>query len=268
MKQPNLVSRIAWRLQGYKQWLQMDNSVIGRCVELSGDRIALDGMHFSVRNPLIHTAHKSTILFGIYEVPEREFVQRHVHPTDSVVELGGSIGVVSCTINRILDVPTRHVVVEANPTLIPTLELNRRLNDAQFEVVHALVGYGSTFGSFTSTGHFLTGSVSAEHGDRVCVRSTDLGTLIAQLGNSPVVLVSDIEGSEVELVENELTTIQEQVSTIIMETHPGEIGADRTRAMLRRLAEAGLQEVERNGDVVVLNNVHMRTTPRSSPLQS
>lgn len=49
-----------------------------------------------------------------YELPGRVLAKRYLSPMATVLELGGCIGVVSCVINRVLQQPRRHVVVEGN----------------------------------------------------------------------------------------------------------------------------------------------------------
>ena len=54
----------------------------------------------------------------------------------AIVEFGGGIGVISCLANRRIGQRDRHIVVEANPHLIPLLEKNRSLNRCAFTVVN------------------------------------------------------------------------------------------------------------------------------------
>jgi len=49
---------------------------VGRLVELSGNRIRIGDMKFSVNSPGIDTAHKSTLFFGLHELDERALVER------------------------------------------------------------------------------------------------------------------------------------------------------------------------------------------------
>src|SRR5580698_4591709 len=76
-----------------------------------------------------------------YEAAERQAVARYLRRDIPVVELGGSMGVVACVTNRLLKDPAAHVVVEANPLVIPQLELNRALNRCQFEIVNRAIAY-------------------------------------------------------------------------------------------------------------------------------
>jgi len=86
-------------------------------------------------------------------------IQKNLPDDEPVIELGASIGVVSCTVNRRLAAPAQHVVVEANPELIPTLKKNRDMNRCQFAIVEAAIGYGNDSIPFFSNGMSLAGSI-------------------------------------------------------------------------------------------------------------
>ena len=96
---------IASRWRWYKQSFQMNNWLIGRLIELTGNKITVDGVTLSVDNPQIMTMHKSSIYFGIYEIAERDLARRHIDPSLPLVEIGASIGGVSCITNKLLSDP-------------------------------------------------------------------------------------------------------------------------------------------------------------------
>jgi FkbM family methyltransferase len=249
----SLIARAIGRLAWYVRRLKMDNHLIGRWIEFLGNRVKIDGLTFNVDNPLIRREHKSTIYFGIYEEPERRFVRRFLRAESTVIELGGSIGVVSCMINQKLAEPRRHVVVEANPMLVPTLHRNRELNKCEFRVVNAAIAYGVTEVAFSSRGHFLMGSLaSCDDPDAQRVPACTLQQLLGDLAETDMVLVSDIEGAEIALVEHDGDLIASRFGMIIMETHPGVVGEAVNGAMLGSLANRGFSLAARDRDVVVL----------------
>jgi len=90
--------------------IRINNRTVGRLVELSGNRIRIGGLKFSVDSPGIDTAHKSTLFFGLHEIDERALVERWLPKSLPVVEFGGGLGVVSCMANRLLERPVRSVV--------------------------------------------------------------------------------------------------------------------------------------------------------------
>src|SRR5579859_6129189 len=96
MFREKLQRRLGW----YKVRLQINNPIVGRAIELTGNRVRMDGNTYSVDCPYISTGHKSTIAFGLHEIEERMLVKKWLPRDTPVLELGGGLGVVSCLINR------------------------------------------------------------------------------------------------------------------------------------------------------------------------
>lgn len=241
LAEKGLASIIADRLRWYKQSFQMDNWIIGKLIELTGNRIKLDGVTLSVDNPLVSTRHKSTLYFGIYEVGERELARRNIDRSLPIVEIGGSIGGVACTTNRLLTNPSNYVVVECNPIVLPTLQLNRDINHCQFHVEPCALAYGSETVSFSiAEDHFMMGRLQGE-GKEVNVPTITLGKIIKKYGFDKINLISDSEGGEVEMVENESDVLQRHVKVIILETHEKERGHAAIARTLSSLAAIGFE---------------------------
>ena len=76
---------------------------------------------------------------GVYELPERILISRHLPKDSRILELGGCLGIVSCILNEKISDPTQHVVIESNPLMIPYLELNRDSNGCAFSIVSGVV---------------------------------------------------------------------------------------------------------------------------------
>jgi FkbM family methyltransferase len=238
---------LAWKVKQFK----MDNRVVGFFVQLLGNQVNIDGIKVNVDNPLISVAQKSTLFWGIYEKEEREFIKKYIKPDDSVLELGGSIGVVSCIINKRLSDGSRHTVVEANPLLVPLLKSNRELNGCKFDVVNSAISYTGQQVFFSTNGHFLMGAVADEHSSSTL---TVPACSLADVWKSTIdnaVLVCDIEGMEIEVVANESDFLRKRFSKIIMETHPDSVGIDKTKDMITSLKEIGFEQIESQVSVLV-----------------
>jgi hypothetical protein len=106
----------------------------GRFVRPPADVARLDGCVFALDDPAVNEELRYLLLSGKHEGPERRLARRYVDPALPVVELGAAMGVVSCIINRRLADPARHVVVEANPGMIPLLTRNRDRNGCRFRI--------------------------------------------------------------------------------------------------------------------------------------
>lgn len=112
-----------------KTWLA------GCLFNLMGKKSAvLDGVEVVVPLDLADTRLRGQFLIGSYERQERRFLKKYLNPDASVLELGGCLGVVSCIANQMLRRPERHVVLEANPKLIPHIERNKEHTHSAFSV--------------------------------------------------------------------------------------------------------------------------------------
>jgi hypothetical protein len=117
-REKGLASVIALYPRRFYRWAQSHDYLWGRLVELRGNEISVEGLTFSVNSIAISRKRKASFVFDRYEKPERLAIKQFLDPSLPVVEFGGSIGVVACLINRRLNQPAKHVVVEANPDLL------------------------------------------------------------------------------------------------------------------------------------------------------
>jgi FkbM family methyltransferase len=217
------------------------NPFLGLLFLLFRRRFNLNGMAFRV--PIKHQSWSSlaTYWFNDYELPERTFGAKFIRPTDRVCELGGCLGIVSMTINSRLDVSSSHLVIEANPALIPFLESNRLTNGGHFQILNRAIGDGSALNLDTQSG-VLTSMVSLEHGAKtVTVPGSTVDSLFEEYGPFDA-LVMDIEGAEEKVFLGEGQSWM-SVRVIIVEMHPAIIGQGAYLQAQSKLTEAGFKLV-------------------------
>jgi FkbM family methyltransferase len=226
-------------------WLTLQVKTKGRRreVRLNGCTFSLDGLDSIPRVELITNK---------YEEAERRAVARYLRRELAVVELGGSMGVVACVTNRLLNNPAAHVVVEANPLVIPQLELNRTLNRCEFEIVNRAIAYEVDSVTFRPSSN-VCGSSITKPGDQppVTVATAQLGNLVRERGFGRFNLICDIEGLEYDLVCHD-SEVLKNADTIILETHARFIGDDKCALMMNKLKGLGFTIVKEIGFVVVL----------------
>jgi FkbM family methyltransferase len=249
---------IAGRWRWYKQAFQMDNWVVGKLVELFGNKITIQGITLSVDNPLITPRYKSSLYFGIYEIPERDLVCRYIDRSLPTIEIGGSIGGVACITNRLLKNPRNHVVVEGSPLNIPTLTTNRDLNNCQFSIEPVAIAYDSENVMF-SVANFMWGRIDPSGTKQVSVPATTLRKLLEKYGFNTINLVSDCEGAEIEMVANEPDIFRTRVKCLVLETHEPERGREPTERTMAALEALGfdIQERDEKKDVFAMINRHL-----------
>jgi FkbM family methyltransferase len=250
---------IASRWRWYKTSFQMDNWVIGRLIELTGNKIKLDGIKLYVDNPLVNTRLKSTLYFGIYEIEERALIKRYVDSTLPTVEIGASIGGVACITNRMLCDPAAHVVVECNPLVLPTLKKNKGVNGCAFSIEPYALAYGGDTISFSiAMDHFMKGRLDGDGGHKVTVSTITLRHIIDKYGFKVINLISDSEGGEVEMVENEADLLRKHVKYLILEIHEAERGREAIERTLCTLGDLGFEIQERQSVTVAMMNRHLQ----------
>jgi hypothetical protein len=70
----------------------------------------------------------------LHEVYEQYLMYKWIKPNDIVLELGGIYGIVSCTINSMLNNKKNHVVVEPDVNVINALEKNKKNFGSDFYI--------------------------------------------------------------------------------------------------------------------------------------
>jgi FkbM family methyltransferase len=253
--------RTAYRLLREKGALAFSAAVLTRAklqldILLRGRNkvVSLDGCQFPLRG-LPDTSMKLELLTGGYEQPERNAARQYIRPEWPVVELGGCFGVVACITNKRLQDPQAHVVLEANPLVIPYLTSNRESNHCSFKIVNRALAYDADSVTFSPGLDFWGNSVHHMDGRiPVTVRATQLSEILREEKFERFALICDIEGQEYELVMREADALR-NAELIIMEVHPHVIGEEKTQALISKLGAMGFRTIESSAQVIVLNRV-------------
>ncbi len=220
-----------------------------------GNRFSVHGTEV-VLPPEAGTELRYQIMRGRYENDEANEVRRHVPRGAHVIELGGSLGVISKIIRETIGPEPHHIVVEANPQLIPICTANASpTSGGRTQVVHAAVAYGTDMVAF-QFGHNANVGRVADEGESgvVRVKTTSLSALADMLpADAPFFLVCDIEGAELSMFENERAVFARMLGAI-MEIHPDFFArSGKTRDdFLSLAARSGLTVAEDLGQVLVL----------------
>ena len=251
----SVAARLKRRYAWYKSMLQVNNVHVGRLVERLGDTVRMDGMRFSVDCPLVSTPHKSTLAFGLHEIEERALIRKWLRPDHPVVEFGGGLGVVSCLINSRLTRPDDHVVVEANPIMVPVLERNRDMNGCGFSVLNRALAYDADTVTLNIDSEFVGSSAKgAATGRTVDVKTVRLSDILQSRHWADVTVVADIEGLEKELIENEILSSQD-IGAVMFEMHPKHLGRDGVEALIGKMKSAGFETREEIGDSIYMHRI-------------
>lgn len=239
-------------------WFQ-DRWIFGRLIELRGNMVRLEGCKFSLNSPYLQTEIKSRFVLGRYERRERKMIRRYLDPRVPVIELGGSIGVVACVTNKRLKDPKKHVVVEANPNLIPLLTTNRDLNGCSFTILNKAYAPSQKEATFYIDTKFVTGGMQRVTGESITVPTVSLAEIFAQHDFQYANLICDIEGGEVELTTHEKELISKKISHIVVEVHYSNVAAGAIECFRQELESVGFRKVRTGtySTVWVFENTHL-----------
>jgi FkbM family methyltransferase len=241
-------------------WRHGDPLELGKFVGRPSAFARLDGCRFNLDVPGLSDDLKGQLLSGVHEQPERTLIKKYIDPGLPLVEFGGAIGVVSCVANRLLRRPACHVVVEANPMLVPVLLGNRERNGCRFSVVNRAVAYGPSPIRFHVNENILASSVQSSTEHTLDVPTITLREILELHGFQRCTLVCDIEGAEVELVRHEARTLAGHVEMLIVEVHHRLIGTEQSARTLQTLREIGFREVDRTWESIAMRNTHAAGT--------
>lgn len=200
-----------------------------------------DGMVFEIPHGMTNRPMRGRLFMDTYELPERSLVKRHLPRDATVLELGGCLGIVSCTANRMLDRPERHVVVEANPHVLPIIEANRARNRARFSICGAAV-VDVPVVYYTSAADLTSGYISPEP-PGLPIPGRTITQLEQESGLQFDSVIIDIEGGEQAIIEQNAAFFR-RLRCAIIEFTPTAIGERACDALRSRLTEYGLRHVE------------------------
>jgi FkbM family methyltransferase len=183
-------------------------------------RVRRDGVLLDLSHPVLTESSRASIFFGMYEGSERRAVKRFVRGDLPCVELGASIGVLTCLLAKR---SPRVVAAEPDACLLAVAQCNLDLNRlTHVTLVHAAIAYGANGGgvAFARGDETTTGRrvAKTDRGATIVPRLT-LGDLVRRFALDRFCLACDIEGAEAEMLDSEDPDILRRCDTAIFELH-------------------------------------------------
>ncbi|WP_189570752.1 FkbM family methyltransferase [Parvularcula lutaonensis] len=213
----------------------------GSVVEVDGFRIRID--------PRMAKANIRKLMAGKHVLQERKILDLILEPGDRMVELGGGIGMVAIAASRAIG--SENVTsFEANPALEEVIRENYRLNNVSPTLRMCMVGPEASSRTFYVAKKFSRSSVYDPDGEDTTAVDVPVVPFNDELmAIKPNVLVIDIQGAEVELIDYADFT---GVEKLAIEFHPSMTGVRPILSMRRKLAEQhGFEETHRFGNSFV-----------------
>jgi FkbM family methyltransferase len=190
---------------------------------------------------------------GTYEIEEAEAARDLFLANDTVLELGAGIGFMSSYLRKYTGVG-RIVAYEADARLIPCIERTHTLNDVtSIEVHNAVVTHSDGSGAlpFYIRDEFWASSLSPNQKGVVNTTSVPTKNWAEVLADiRPTALVMDIEGGEVDLLENcDLGSIDRAV----IELHPSRGGIIGMAKVYTAIVNQGFTLIRESADRSVIS---------------
>lgn len=239
---------------------------------LKSARYTLAGMYFTyfkkvfVQNGIkIHVPLELTdfkfrgrFVLGTYEKEEATYLSQFLRPNDTVLELGSCLGYVSCLTNDLLADKSKHVVLEANPRLIPSIEKNKEANKAGFHIEQKIIS-NTKKNTFYIHDLIVGGSLKRKTAYEVEVEGVTVAELEKKYKLRFNTLVMDIEGGELELLRNQQAAIS-KFDRIFMEIHPfaNILTEEEAKECEQILASLGFGLVLRDGNFLIWQKAHTK----------
>ena len=218
--------------------------------------VQLDGVIIPLRNSPYSFGIKRYLNSGNYEVPERTFVKKYLNEGDQVLEMGGSIGVLTAIISKIIGSTGRVVSIEADKKLVDYskswLESPSRIDIFNGYALPIYENKLNLKGIFSEGNGSLGGTVTFT--DKSETKSGDIFFDIATLSSlfnfKPNILIVDIEGSESVLLSIS-PQFPKYIDLIIIEFHPSIYGNKIMDKMIEVIKGSNFIFLEKNLDVYV-----------------
>lgn len=208
--------------------------------------VIMDGAEVPIRNMPFSFGVKRILSKDDYEVSERKLMNEILLEGDIVLELGGSIGILATIVQKKVGKSGFIVSVEASKTLSDhsrkRLEPNgnvKILTGIGFPVWQVPDSFKTV--SFLDDGNSLGGMVdfskttnSSEYRHKIY----DISTIVDEYKVEPVVLLIDIEGSEIVFLEKSVS-VPGYIRNIVIELHPGLYGSLKEKEIVNAICSFG-----------------------------
>ena len=195
----------------------------------------IDGVRLNTAPDQLPHLVRNLIFKNTYEDAERELLQRGLRPGDTVLEIGGGIGLIGLLAAKMV-APGKVVSYEANAALEPILRANYALNPVAPELrMKAVTADGNPVTFHVSDNVVSSSLVDRDMATReVSVASDALDDVLREL--VPNVLVMDVEGAEIDLLKAaDLSGLR----ALVVELHPHIVGEEACAALVETLKANG-----------------------------
>lgn len=214
------------------------------------NHVILDGVKIPVRGTALNFGTKRWIANGLYECDERNLIESVVKPGMTVVEMGGSIGILARILAHKVGPNGRVISIEASSDLAHKArtwcDVPSNLSVIQGFAFPLNSAEQVSVSGFETDGSELDGRAMWAINGNAALHNWDLSRIHREHHAVPEVLVVDIEGGEGVLI-SQSANFPETLRCIVLEFHPQRYGIEGTEGIIERLRSEGFTETARSG---------------------
>jgi FkbM family methyltransferase len=157
---------------------------------------------------------------GTYEKDEIYILNKLDIKDCTVLEVGGCLGVLSTIINKKLNNPQNHVVIDANPELIDTITYNKLHNNCKFKIDNCIISKNGSHTMFTCYDKAVAGSAHRRDNWEKNPRKYEIkNKTLDDYDQKFDVMVIDIEGGELQFLYENCEYIKKNIKYVMLEIH-------------------------------------------------
>lgn len=211
----------------------------------------IDGVTFAIRHTPYSYGTKKALKSGNYEVSERRLLRNFIKEGDIVFEMGGSIGVLTAILGKMVGDDGMVISIEASETIsgysqkwlpqkgnikvltgfaFPVFSVKHKVNIMSFDEEAGSLGGKLSF-TLQDCGDVMENKVN---------HIFDIHRIIELYGVYPSALVVDVEGSERIIALNK-PDFPSSVKTILMEMHTFLYGEETRDRIIKRIRNEGFK---------------------------
>lgn len=195
---------------------------------------------------------RASLFWGFHEAQEIRYVSTHLPLDLPVIELGTSLGAVSAHIARHLNGGRRMVCVEANSRILSLARetILRNAPGTDVVLIPAAIDYKGETVPFAVSDDLISSHVAPGAEELSRVPAITLLSILEQFDVREYSLVCDIEGAEVQILENDLEALA-RCRMMVIELHATpRLSIDQ---MARVISAAGFERRAQHGAVFVFS---------------
>ncbi|RLM39382.1 FkbM family methyltransferase [Haloarcula sp. Atlit-120R] len=229
----------------------------GHAVEKFLNPVDYNGVKINTNCGAVQTKNKARF-FPYYfrnehSIREKNLIDAYLPENYPIIEFGAGIGYISAYIDSKVRDDERQIAVEPNPENVNCNKMTKQLNQSDYILLEGAYSANDDDVKLSLDNKFSSGSTEKEmSGRQISVEGFSISSICAEYELDDFVLISDMEGGEFRMIEEELNIISDFVPFAIIEFHPFDEFSERE--YVDKMVSAGFVELDEMGGTYAFKN--------------